>query len=114
DMRLTRCNRRHVAVCNDGATVSGGNLCKIGAILLQNQYGGMISSEMTLSLTARESAAPDAAVTLSRATLRAARLLDIPQAELADIIGVSEATVSRIANGRRSLEPGSQPWQLAA
>jgi hypothetical protein len=51
---------------------------------------------------------------LSRAVIRAASLLDIPQADLADIIGVSPATMSRVASGRRHLDPGSKPWQLAA
>jgi hypothetical protein len=59
-------------------------------------------------------AAPDSAAVLSRATVRAARYLDVPQAELAGVIGVSTATLSRLANGRRNLEPGSKPWQLAA
>jgi len=64
--------------------------------------------------TARPSAAPDPAVTLSRAVLRAAELLEIPQAELASILGLSAATVSRLAHGRRTLEPDSKAWQLAA
>jgi len=57
---------------------------------------------------------PDPAVTLSRAVLRAAQLLQIPQAELAGILGVSAATVSRVAHGQRTLEVGSKAWQLAA
>ena len=58
--------------------------------------------------------AVDPAAVLSRATVRAARNLELAQAELAQVIGVSTATLSRLANGRRSLEPGSKPWQLAA
>ncbi|HET9650734.1 MAG TPA: antitoxin Xre/MbcA/ParS toxin-binding domain-containing protein, partial [Usitatibacter sp.] len=46
--------------------------------------------------------------------VRAARLLAVAQADLAHVIGVSEATLSRIAHGRRQLEPDSKPWQLAA
>ena len=64
-------------------------------------------------LTKRHPAADPAAV-LSRATVRAARCLEVPQAVLADVIGVSAATLSRVVNGRRSFEPGSKPWQLAA
>jgi len=64
--------------------------------------------------TSRARPAPDSAVVLSRATVRAARLLGIAQSDLADVIGVSGATLSRLANGRRQLEPGSKPWQLAA
>jgi hypothetical protein len=51
---------------------------------------------------------------LSRATVRAARFLGIPQAELAAVIGVSGATLSRLAHGQKQLEAGSKPWQLAA
>jgi transcriptional regulator with XRE-family HTH domain len=58
--------------------------------------------------------AQDPTAVLSRATVRAARLLAISQADLADIIGVSAATMSRIVNGRKQLEPGSKAWQLAA
>ncbi len=58
--------------------------------------------------------APDPAAVLSRATVRAARFLAVAQADLAQVIGVSEATLSRLANGRKQLEPGSKPWQLAA
>ena len=58
--------------------------------------------------------APDPGAMLSRATVRAATLLGIAQLDLADIIGVSPATMSRIASGRKQLEPGSKPWQLAA
>ena len=53
-------------------------------------------------------------VVLSRATVRAARLLQMPQAELAAVIGVSGATLSRLANGQKLLESGTKPWQLAA
>ena len=69
---------------------------------------------MSRPRTARARAAADSRVVLSRATVRAARFLGVPQAELAQVIGVSDATLSRLANGQRSLEPGSKPWQLAA
>lgn len=51
---------------------------------------------------------------LTRAVLRSARFLQVAQADLARIIGLSEATVSRMANGQKPLEPESKPWQLAA
>ena len=51
---------------------------------------------------------------LSRAAVRAGRYLGLPQAELAAVIGVSGATLSRLANGHKQLESGSKPWQLAA
>ena len=67
---------------------------------------------MTASRTARPR--PGAALVLSRATVRAARCLGVAQGELAEVIGVSGATLSRIANGHKQLESGSKPWQLAA
>ncbi len=56
----------------------------------------------------------DPGAVLSRATVRAARFLAVAQADLAQVIGVSEATASRLANGQKQLGPGSKPWQLAA
>ena len=58
--------------------------------------------------------APDPGVILSRALVRAARLLAVAQTDLAQVIGVSGATLSRLANGHKHLERGSKPWQLAA
>jgi transcriptional regulator with XRE-family HTH domain len=58
--------------------------------------------------------AADTAAVLSRATVRAARFLGVAQAELAEVIGVSGATLSRVASGQKQLDPGSKPWQLAA
>jgi DNA-binding XRE family transcriptional regulator len=61
--------------------------------------------------------APDADArgkVLAKATLRAASLLELTQAELAPILGVSRATVSRIAAGAYALEPQQKTWELAA
>ncbi|HWI13541.1 MAG TPA: antitoxin Xre/MbcA/ParS toxin-binding domain-containing protein [Burkholderiales bacterium] len=60
--------------------------------------------------------APDAlkARTLAKATLRAAELLGLTQAELAPILGVSRATVSRIASGDYLIAPEQKTWELAA
>jgi transcriptional regulator with XRE-family HTH domain len=69
---------------------------------------------MSIRDHAASRSASDSAAVLSRATVRAARLLAVPQANLAQIIGVSGATLSRLANGRKALEPGSKPLQLAA
>jgi transcriptional regulator with XRE-family HTH domain len=69
---------------------------------------------MPPSRPAKARAAPAPGAVLSRATVRAARLLGLPQADLADVIGVSGATLSRLANGQKQLESGSKPWQLAA
>jgi len=60
--------------------------------------------------------APDAlkSRTLAKATLRAAELLGLTQAELAPMLGVSRATVSRIASGDYLLAPEQKTWELAA
>ena len=54
----------------------------------------------------------DPARVLTRAALRAAGILDVPQRTLAEIIGVSASTISRAA--RTPLDPASKPGQLAA
>jgi transcriptional regulator with XRE-family HTH domain len=69
---------------------------------------------MPPSRPAKARAAPAPGVVLSQATVRAARLLGLAQADLADVIGVSGATLSRVAHGQKQLEAGSKPWQLAA
>jgi DNA-binding XRE family transcriptional regulator len=69
---------------------------------------------MTPQRTAKPRPAVLPGAVLSRATVRAARCLGVAQAELAGVIGVSGATLSRLANGQKQLEPGSKPWQLAA
>jgi transcriptional regulator with XRE-family HTH domain len=81
--------------------------------LLQKRIGDIISTAMSPPRPAARTAS-DPGTVLSRATVRAARFLGVAQAELAQVIGVSGATLSRLANGQRQLEPGSKPWQLAA
>lgn len=49
---------------------------------------------------------------LSTAVLRAADLLQIRQAKLAGILGLSAASVSRMADGKYSLVPGRKEWEL--
>jgi transcriptional regulator with XRE-family HTH domain len=63
--------------------------------------------------TAASRPEPEAARVLSRAMIRAAEVLEVPQAQLADVIGVSAPTLSRIANGQKTLDADSKPWQLA-
>ena len=50
---------------------------------------------------------------LAKATLRAATLLGLSGRQLAEVIGSSESTVSRLAGGARALAPQSKPGQLA-
>ncbi len=58
--------------------------------------------------------APVPGAVLARAAFRAAAFLGVSQGNLADIIGVSGATASRLASGGKALEEGTKPWQLAA
>ena len=55
--------------------------------------------------------APDAV--LGKALFRATELLDLNNAALARILGVSEASVSRLASGARSIDPKSKEGELA-
>jgi transcriptional regulator with XRE-family HTH domain len=57
---------------------------------------------------------PDRASVLTKATLRAAERLGLTGRQLAEVVGVSEATVSRLRRGEAWLEDGSKPFQLAA
>ena len=70
--------------------------------------------DMTQAI-ARKTATPDAdpARVLTKAALRAADILEIPQRTLADIIGVSASTISRAANGGVPVDPDSKAGELA-
>ena len=70
--------------------------------------------DMTRAI-ARKHAIPDAdpAQVLTRAALRAAEILDVPQRTLADIIGVSPSTISRAANGGAPVDPDTKAGELA-
>ena len=50
---------------------------------------------------------------LTKATLRAAERLGLAANALSGIIGLSEASLSRMRSGRLALEPGSKPFELA-
>lgn len=56
---------------------------------------------------------PDPAAVLATATHRAAALLGLNGAALARVIGVSEASVSRLSRGERGLSPDSKEGELA-
>lgn len=51
---------------------------------------------------------------VTRALIKAADLLRMSQGEIAQIIGVSGSTVSRMKDGSTRLDAGSKPYQLAA
>ncbi len=52
--------------------------------------------------------------TLSKAVVRAAKLIGLNQSELAAVLGISKATASRLVGGRYLLEPKRvKEWELA-
>jgi uncharacterized protein (DUF2384 family) len=55
----------------------------------------------------------DPAVVLTKALVRAARMLGLQSAVLAKVIGVSDATVSRYKAASAGIAPASKPGQLA-
>ena len=59
--------------------------------------------------------APDLAPgpVLTKAMLRAADIVGLKARLLAQVIGVSEATLSRMKSGDVMLEPGTKPFELA-
>ena len=63
----------------------------------------------------RRPSVPDAdpARVLTKAALRAADILEVPQRTLAEIIGVSASTVSRAANGGAPIDADSKSGELA-
>jgi transcriptional regulator with XRE-family HTH domain len=56
----------------------------------------------------------EAPATLTKAVLRAADFLGLSQAALADVLGVSGATASRLVGGKYSLQPARRrEWEFA-
>lgn len=66
-----------------------------------------------LSLFPGASPRPEAGAVVTKAALRAAEGLGVTARALAEVIGVSEATVSRMRSGQHALEAGSKPFELA-
>jgi hypothetical protein len=62
---------------------------------------------------ARPASAADQAAVLTKATLNAATRLGLTNKLLATVIGVSEATVSRMRNGVYKLQRGQKSFELA-
>jgi transcriptional regulator with XRE-family HTH domain len=57
---------------------------------------------------------PEPRVVLTSAVLRACALLELTQASLAQILGVSASTISRMANGTYTLDEQKKEWELGA
>jgi hypothetical protein len=70
------------------------------------------SFKLPLSKSASR-AKPETAAVLTKAVLRAAGQLGLTNKMLATVIGLSEATVSRMRAGGYALQPGHKPFELA-
>jgi uncharacterized protein (DUF2384 family) len=57
---------------------------------------------------------PEPGRVLTGAVMRASALLDITQSGLAQILGLSPSTVSRMANGSYALDAQKKEWELGA
>ncbi len=68
---------------------------------------------MTAVMRTAPSAQPKADLVLAKALLRAADLLDLSQKDLARVLGVSAATMSRLATSGRRLDPRTKEGELA-
>ena len=66
---------------------------------------------MTRASAVRQHA--DEATVVTKAALRAGERLGLSNRTLAAILGVSEATVSRMGSGTYVLKPGDKPFELA-
>ena len=51
---------------------------------------------------------------LTKACCRAAEILGVPQGQLAEVLGVSPASVSRMKTGAYQLDKSRKEWELAA
>lgn len=51
---------------------------------------------------------------LTKAALRASERLGMTKAQLADVLGISNATASRMSNGTYALPEETKQWELAA
>ena len=57
---------------------------------------------------------PEPRQVLTGAVMRAAALLELTQAGLAQVLGLSPSTVSRMANGSYALDDQKKEWELGA
>ena len=57
---------------------------------------------------------PEPRLVLTGAVMRAATLLDITQSSLAQILGISPSSISRMAKGSYTLDDQKKEWELGA
>ena len=67
---------------------------------------------MTRTIAFRPSRSPDSAQVLAKAAINAASRLGLRHKQLAEVIGTSEASVSRLRGGR-GLDPANKEGELA-
>ena len=67
-----------------------------------------------MSVQRRTALAPSESEVITKAVLRAADHLGLPNKVLANVLGLSEATISRMRNGAYLLQRGQKPFELAA
>jgi hypothetical protein len=60
-----------------------------------------------------QESSPEPGAVLTKATLRAAKLLGLTDAALGSVLGISSASVSRLGAGTRDIAPGNTEGQLA-
>jgi hypothetical protein len=80
---------------------------EIGIILSREGQHSMPSSR------SRPASVPSQAAVVTKAALRAATRLGMTNKALANVVGVSEATVSRMRSGGYELQPGQKAFELA-
>jgi DNA-binding XRE family transcriptional regulator len=85
-----------------------------GSFLLQEKHSWhIISYEMSQPAPAQAAPSPQKNVVVTKALRRAATSLGLSQKELARVVGVSEATVSRLGEGRTLLDAEKKEGELA-
>jgi len=71
-----------------------------------------MTSKVTVSRAPASGALAEGRV-MTKAVVRAAGHLVVPQATLSRILGLSEASISRMSTGSYTLVPGDKPFELA-
>jgi hypothetical protein len=67
---------------------------------------------MTVRTRPKTAPAPDQATVVTKGVMRGAERLALSNRVMAGVLGVSEATVSRMGAGAYALDPASKPFEL--